>query len=195
MNTLLHYIVCWVLHKHKYYLLWCGSNENQEDDYFVTTKFDDVNRLLISNDLQKLLNYADTNHLKLNSRIEVDLQLNIDRLYKILPKLKYGKQISEKNCVLLLNSWNAFIDIIYSIDKPLLEIKVRTRKYTDREKFKIYDKIFWGNNLPSMTPEGKKYHPIFSKKEIYFIKHAFSFALKEIGNMINAATNCEKHIK
>jgi hypothetical protein len=192
MNSLIHYIVYWKLHGHKYYLLWCGSNDGQDDDYFVTIKFNGVARLFITRDLQKLLNYADTNNIKLNSRSEVDFQLDIDRLRNILPKLKAGKPISEKKAVLLLHSWNVFIDVNCSIGKPILEIKVRTRKYTNKEKYKIYNKIFWGNNLPSLTPEGKKYYPIFSKKEIYFIKHMLGFALKEIVNEIAFSVQQEK---
>ncbi len=31
---------------------------------------------------------------------------------------------------------------------------------------KIYDKLFWGCNLPIVTPEGEHYHPAWTKREL-----------------------------
>jgi hypothetical protein len=184
MNRLLHYIECWILRRQKVFLLWCGSNVGQDEDYFVHVEVNGIDRLLITRNIQELVNYADANDLKLDSRSKVDLELDFDRLRNILSKLKPGKEISTKEAEVLLNSWNMFNDISYSLDRSILQINVRSRKYSKKEIFHIYDKIFWGNNLPPVTPQGEEYHPIFLKKEVYFLKHAFAFALKEIANEI-----------
>ncbi len=34
---------------------------------------------------------------------------------------------------------------------------------------KIYDKLFWGCNIPALTPRGKKYIPLWSAREISII--------------------------
>jgi hypothetical protein len=160
--------------------LWCDAIG--EKDYFVHAKNDAINRLIVTCDIQKLIIYADENNLKLASRSEIDLELNLDKSNSMLSKLKHGKKISEKKAALLLNLWNTFDDISNTIGRSLMPS--RTYECSGNEIYRISEKLLYGNNLPAITPEGKKYHPIFSKKEIYFIKHAFSFALKEIINMI-----------
>jgi hypothetical protein len=157
--------------------LWCGSNDAQAQDYFIQRKIHGENRLLVTLDMQELVNFADVNGFELGLRNEVDIEVNFDKLYHMLSKLRARIPVSEKKTKLFLNAWNFFNDVSYTINRPILQISGRIYKYSKKEKFNIYDKIFWGNNL---LEDEERYHPIFSKKEIYYIKHALGCALKEI---------------
>jgi hypothetical protein len=64
---------------------------------------------------------------------------------------------SDDTCTQLLNAWNLLGDIARSVNASL----------DDRgpEADKCYDKIFYGNNLPSITPLGEHYSPYFDDQE------------------------------
>lgn len=58
-------------------------------------------------------------------------------------------------CDDFLAIWNLFTDVASSV----LDIEFDR----DIQKTKsIYNKLFWGNNLPSLTPKGKYYNPIWT---------------------------------
>jgi len=63
------------------------------------------------------------------------------------------------DCVRALLAWNLFDDVAASVTAAGFGVK------NERSK-SIYEKLFWGNNLPSMTPAGKKYIPKWSREEI-----------------------------
>lgn len=58
--------------------------------------------------------------------------------------------------VMMLNAWNMFVDIAATFSCKLLE---------PRGASAVYDKLFWGNNLPTMTPPGEHYVPAWSQEE------------------------------
>lgn len=60
------------------------------------------------------------------------------------------------DCIMMLNAWNLFVDIAATFSCKLLE---------PRGANAVYDKIFWGNNLPTMTPPGEHYVPAWSQEE------------------------------
>jgi hypothetical protein len=64
---------------------------------------------------------------------------------------------SDDICALLLNAWNLLGDIARSVNASL----------DDRgpEADKCYDKLFYGSNLPSITPAGEHYSPYFNDEE------------------------------
>ena len=64
---------------------------------------------------------------------------------------------SDDTCTQLLNAWNLLGDIARSVNATL----------DDRgpEADKCYDKLFYGNNLPSITPPGEHYSPYFDDHE------------------------------
>ncbi|MCL2817166.1 MAG: hypothetical protein FWD39_02110 [Clostridiales bacterium] len=72
---------------------------------------------------------------------------------------------STVNCREMLNFWNIFTDIAYSTGKKF--------KGDKRENLisLIYDKLFWGNNLPAVKPEDEEdFIPIWDKKQIKTMK-------------------------
>lgn len=64
---------------------------------------------------------------------------------------------SDDICSQLLNAWNLFGDIARRVNASL----------DDRgsEADKCYDRLFYGNNLASITPPGEHYSPYFNTDE------------------------------
>lgn len=77
----------------------------------------------------------------------------------------------EIDCDFLIDFWNLFSDIASSIGKDLEP--VRTRRIN-----RCYNKLFWGLNLPAVTPEGCEYEPIFTKRERKLIREIMRTGLE-----------------
>lgn len=88
----------------------------------------------------------------------------------MLNQLQAGKHSNRYACRILLDVWNFLDDLAYSlgIDKSCYRVGDAT---------KCNDKIFWGCNLPAVTPEGRVYQPVWCKEEIEAIK-------QEVGNLM-----------
>src|SRR5262245_484055 len=65
------------------------------------------------------------------------------------------------DCDEALAAWNLFGDVARSIHGAS-----GVFEGLDRQFGKIYEKLFWGNNLPSITPEGCHFDPEWSSEEI-----------------------------
>ena len=63
------------------------------------------------------------------------------------------------DCRLLLNDWNLFDDVASSTGGEALE-------RTSRGVAFVYDKLFWGNNNPAVTPSAERYVPVWSGEEV-----------------------------
>ncbi len=98
--------------------------------------------------------------------------LNIDELFSGLDEVFYLHISDEIQSTLFLNGWNFFEDLIrtFALEKDFLEYRTPCLD-------KVYDKIFWGCNLPSVTPEGKSYSPIWTNEEVECWKQ-YMIALK-----------------
>lgn len=75
------------------------------------------------------------------------------------------------DCVVMLNVWNLLTDILRSLSLPMRGAK---------ESLDIYDKLFWGSNIPAVTPEGRKFIPNWSAGEIEAIARIFSSGLTNV---------------
>lgn len=64
---------------------------------------------------------------------------------------------SDDTCTQLLNAWNLLDDIARSVKASLNDRGPKADK--------CYDKLFYGNNLPSITPPGEHYGPYFDDHE------------------------------
>jgi len=72
---------------------------------------------------------------------------------------------TEETCAQVLDAWNLFADIARSVSATLND--------TGDEWQKCYDKLFFGNNLPSVTPVGEHYRPYFTAEEQRRIRDVF----------------------
>src|SRR5262249_49083932 len=64
---------------------------------------------------------------------------------------------AEPDCRLLLAIWNLAGDVARSVNEP----------FEDRGDVLdvVYNKLFFGNNLPPMTPPGEQYNPQWTEEE------------------------------
>lgn len=77
----------------------------------------------------------------------------------------------EMDCDFLIDFWNIFSDIACSVEKELEPIKTRRLK-------RCYNKLFWGLNLPAVTPENCEYEPVFTKRERRLIREVLSTGME-----------------
>lgn len=140
----------------KYYKLWyfiTGNNRyliwysNEQDGVFVDAK----GKVPSFASVENLLSYAETRGIIVE--LEEPHLHNLDLLVRWLKKPD-AKSVS---CNEFNNAWNLFSDVSASINGNFDSDKKLTQK--------IYDKLFWGCNLPAVTPEGKQYHH-WTKREL-----------------------------
>lgn len=100
--------------------------------------------------LEDLLELAQQHNITLEAGNEEPQ--NLDRIEELLQL-----PTSDDTCAQLLKAWNLLGDIARSVNASL----------DDRgpEADKCYDKLFYGNNLPSITPPGEHYSPYFDDDE------------------------------
>ena len=73
-----------------------------------------------------------------------------------------------------LNAWNLFDDLTSSCNQP-----ASLFAYSSKTENGLYDKLFWGNNLPSVTPIGEHYEPEWSQEEIKGLQEVLWLGLCE----------------
>jgi hypothetical protein len=152
-----YYIVKFRLNNKDSYLIWCT---NDIDKVLTTTN----GKILHFPNKQSLLAYAANN--KITIVPEEPAFYNLD---SVSEWIKTGNT-KNVNCNKLNNAWNLFQDISLSVNVAFDSKK----EITDT----VYEKLFWGCNLPVVTPEGKSYVPIWSQKEIKILKNILSVGIK-----------------
>ena len=103
-----------------------------------------------------------------------ELDINItDTCFYDVEMLMYWYSMHQKeiDCRFLIDFWNMFSDIAFSAGKELEP--VRTRRIN-----RCYNKLFWGLNLPVVTPEDCEYEPIFMKRERKLIREIMRTSLE-----------------
>ncbi len=136
-----------------YLLLWQDGGD-APDEYIVSPE---ANLTLLTKTLDELLSKARKLGLKVADQEPTTIDL--DRLFRVLAALRPNRRSSERTCQLLLDGWNTIEDMARSVGVPLPET-------IDPESLRMaYDKLFYGNNLPSVTPERASYNPLFSSQE------------------------------
>jgi hypothetical protein len=76
------------------------------------------------------------------------------------------------NCSEALNAWNLFADIAASVQGAGHDFCV-----ADHSASPTYQKLFWGSNLPSVTPEGESYVPEWSVIELENLRTVLSLGI------------------
>jgi hypothetical protein len=71
-----------------------------------------------------------------------------------------------------LNAWNLFADVAASVQVAGHDFCV-----ADNSASSTYRKLFWGNNLPSVTPKGESYVPEWAVKELESLRTVLSLGL------------------
>ncbi len=77
------------------------------------------------------------------------------------------------DCSAVLMAWNLFVDLARSLSDAglgLLEV--------DGAHEGLYRKLFFGNNLSAITPEGERYDPTWSGSEVVEIANLLALGLE-----------------
>lgn len=149
-------------------LIWKSLFEG--DDSFL---LDNGNNLVISTSKDALRKKVGNIYHQINWPEEGFI--DFDKFWIALRNLRPNKASSNKTCNVLLEGWNFIEDLGKSLGHyKTLEI-LKTAMLN-----KCYDKLFYGNNLPSITPENKSYNPLWSKEEIQSIRNAFKIIWREL---------------
>jgi hypothetical protein len=82
------------------------------------------------------------------------------------------------DCHFLLNAWNMLGDIAYSVGVSVAE---------PSEANTVYDKLFWGCNLPSATPPGMQFEPNWSIDDISILSAVLSSGLNVLRRAVGHA--------
>ena len=75
-------------------------------------------------------------------------------------------------CRAFLDAWNFLDDLTglhAGVDSPHTRLS--------RASARVYDKLFWGNNLPAVTPPGERFEPSWSPEELASIRRVFESGL------------------
>jgi hypothetical protein len=161
----------------KYYILWyqLGGIDsyliwytNEEDGVFM----DGRGVVPSFRDAHALLKYAAGRGISVDA--EEPTLLNLGVLERWLKER--DSELIEPDS--FNGAWNLFADVSRCVNGGFDANRELTQK--------IYDKLFWGCNLPAVTPEGEHYVPAWTKRELKIMRdvlgsglHMFRRSLKE----------------
>jgi hypothetical protein len=171
--TTAHYPLWYRLDNKDRYLIWYNLEEANADLDGVV--LDSNGKVPVFFSLSALSAYAQAEGIPIEQG-ELNLH-NLDAVVKWF-KVKRSKPEGPTaiNCKEFLSAWNLFTNISRSVGGNFDADRDRTRK--------IYDKLFWGNNLSAVTPEGKCYIPLWSRDEKRIIHEVMSQGLQMFSNSI-----------
>ncbi len=155
------------------YLLWQTSYEG---DCFLLS---DKKKIFLSDNKEEVDAFMENIDRTLNWQEagEIDLELFFSCVKKIAP----GISTSEEENSILIDGWN-FLDDIYST----LESEVGSLLFNETLN-RAYNKIFYGNNLPSVTPDNCKYEPIWLAHEVSELNKAFTKIFSDVSEILHLA--------
>jgi hypothetical protein len=154
----IYYAYPYRLHGEVSYLIWFS---NEHDGVLV----DSAGRVPTFRRLEALRTYLAKLHLELSEVEQSVLDLDILRRWLKRPVR------ARIDCDRFLTAWNLFQDVANSLGDSAFDAE---RRRTGR----VYDKLFWGCNLPSASPPGKHYVPLWSKRELGRLAAVLGYGLQ-----------------
>jgi hypothetical protein len=135
------------------YLIWYTdtAGEGSKSDGVL---LDDAGRLPTFQSLAELQAYASGRDLSVDAEMNTE-PLDLDTVAHWLGAARK----TTVDCPTFLAAWNLFSDLASAVQG-------RPAHIDDQTEDRIYDKLFWGSNLPAMTPPGKHYTPTWTKSEV-----------------------------
>jgi hypothetical protein len=165
--TRTHFILRYRLDQVDGYLIWYG------DDVDGVVIDSETGQIVVFSNPSCLRNYAENLGMQLANE---DLSLyNLDTIQSWL-KTPTNKTV---DCVSFLNTWNLFADVAASISDSNFDSDsfANGLKPYRQKTNKIYNKLFWGNNLPTVTSPSKHYEPIWTTKEVKILVEVLKYGL------------------
>lgn len=103
--------------------------------------------------------------------------VDFDLFWNELENLNEEKSLNEDQCETILNCWNFIEDLLRTYNADNLKRLLKNDLLS-----KAYDKLFYGNNMEAVTPEGKSYSPLWTKAEITELNSVFTIVWNELGD-------------
>ena len=151
------YYICRVLlNGHELFLAWSPG----EPDSFPR---DAEGGLLVTRSLKSLAAIAGASGLGHVSEEPTDYDFDRIRKWCVAPNS------TGVECSTFLNAWNFFDDLA-----GLHGGADNAYTWQSRCAAPCYDKLFWGNNLPAVTPVGKEYIPAWLSDELESIREVLT---------------------
>jgi hypothetical protein len=156
----------------EYFILWYRLNA--EDRYAIWMSGDKDSMAVSADGFIPI--FANTDILRRYAALcnfqlvkEKPIMLDLDWLAN-WKRMKTGSV----DCPEALAAWNLFGDVANSLGERGMQFL----ELDSQEHFrKIYNKLFWGNNLPAMTPPGCEYIPEWSSDEIHSLGELLTIGL------------------
>lgn len=155
------------------YVVWY----NDERDGFVR---DDAGRIQAAMTLDALMCTVDLRDELWGSREPFDYDFDQIRGWCNAPTS------SDIDCNTFLNVWNFFDDLARlheGGDSPCIRLS--------RSSASCYDKLFWGNNLPAVTPVGERFDPSWNEEEVAEIRSVFEAGLELLEAELRESGSCD----
>lgn len=155
-----YYIVGFVMKRKKYFTIWYTDDK----DGFVLNSQGRIEIFKTENDVREFLQKKQIKPGEKVTLVDCD-------------------EIGEMNyehieCSRVLDFWNIITDISYSVNEDFVG---RTKS---EEILNVYDKLFYGCNLPVINRTDEKYVPEWSAKEQKVIFNVIRDGLRVIGKVI-----------
>ncbi|MCP4697027.1 MAG: hypothetical protein GY862_09275 [Gammaproteobacteria bacterium] len=144
-------------------LLWKTSENN--GDVFVTDPY--TNELMYGDSLDEIKKLA-LDNLGSIDWSEIG-EIDFDTFWDVVNSLESGTSFTKEKCSILLEGWNFMEDLDKTFGCTLKALKTPILN-------EMYEKLYYGNNLPSVTPKGKTYNPIWKYEEIKDFKKEMKLA-------------------
>ena len=154
----------------EYYKLWFRLDGKNSYLIWFTN---DVDGVFVDSNAKVPVFYSETELDKYAAELNLTIEggdLILHDLDSVVHWLQKSDEL-EPNCDQTLAVWNMFDDVFRSLGKEF------SSKSTIENK--VYDKLFCGNNLPAITPEGEHYEPTWSSKEITLISQIMELGLHQ----------------
>jgi hypothetical protein len=150
MGTRTYYVYRYVLDSQQRCLIWYEDYQAGRDGDFDGV-WSDGRYVPVFVSTQRLQSYAQTHGIQVEDN---GVTYNFDVVKQWLKK----PRLRAMNCDEFLAAWNLLADVSRSVGGDFDPEPDRT--------LKIYQKMFWGNNLTALTPPGRYYVPFWQRHEL-----------------------------
>jgi hypothetical protein len=156
-----------------WYLLWASSDEDTGlDDRFTSRVYSDGRTAVTFADSRELQAYSTAHSLELAREPEGTV-VDFDAA------AEWAASDQTPDPVLLLACWNLCVDVAAGTGRPLQDRSPALDP--------VYDKLFFGNNLPSMTPPGEHFEPSWSADELATLRTFMRDAIEMLRTAVGSS--------
>jgi Zn-finger protein len=142
-----------------YFCIWYTTKDNTG---FIV----ESNKIKTFNFIEDLCLYAKNNRLNIEREIT---RTNLDFFKKWLES-----DVKIIDCVVFLDFWNIIMDVAWSFGEDFYE---DTKNEVAND---IYNKLFYGNNLPAIKAEGDDFIPNWNAEEINELSNVIADGVRRL---------------